>query len=310
MEDAGTFISAKARMHYGHPDIMNQQYMMQQGGVSKGTKTLNLSEDIFAGMDFTLRGEGRQIKHCEYMHMAKGRDLGFKSVLGFFSKVSSGAGEQVITRQFFRLGNVLVLPEMLTCWYAHVGYYMNQFLIPLAMCQRESNFYAFCYDMMEPRAQGSALVFAELISTWFSVVMLVFVFATILPLYVEVWYERSFKIPTFRVIKQLATLSPLLLVFQAKIIGYVMNELRHRGATYCATGRGLPTERIPFVGKCLPGSWKLDSKRTSCAASPHARRLHKPGSWWSLCAINVELLGAHLVLEALASRPPSRFFSL
>ena len=32
------------------------RYMMQQGGVSKATKTINLSEDIFAGMDFTLRG--------------------------------------------------------------------------------------------------------------------------------------------------------------------------------------------------------------------------------------------------------------
>lgn len=30
---------------------------MQQGGVSKATKTINLSEDIFAGMDFTLRGQ-------------------------------------------------------------------------------------------------------------------------------------------------------------------------------------------------------------------------------------------------------------
>ena len=35
-----------------------QEYMMQQGGVSKATKTLNLSEDIFAGMDFVLRGGG------------------------------------------------------------------------------------------------------------------------------------------------------------------------------------------------------------------------------------------------------------
>merc|ERR1712061_162229 len=83
------------RMHYGHPDIMNKQTMMQQGGVSKATKTLNLSEDIFAGMDFTLRGEGRSIRHCEYFHLAKGRDLGFDAVLGFFSKLASGTGEQV-----------------------------------------------------------------------------------------------------------------------------------------------------------------------------------------------------------------------
>eukprot|EP00438_Fugacium_kawagutii_P005124 Skav215187 [mRNA] locus=scaffold3330:62429:82690:- [translate_table: standard] len=46
-------------------------FMMQQGGVSKATKTVNLSEDIFAG---------------------QGRDLGFNTVLGFFSKLSSGTG--------------------------------------------------------------------------------------------------------------------------------------------------------------------------------------------------------------------------
>merc|ERR1740127_287994 len=108
-----TYAVLGARMHYGHPDIMNKQYMMQQGGVSKATKTLNLSEDIFAGMDFTLRGAGRKIRHCEYFHLSKGRDLGFNTVLGFFSKIASGSGEQILTRQMFRLGQVLHLPDSL-----------------------------------------------------------------------------------------------------------------------------------------------------------------------------------------------------
>ena len=30
-------------------------------------------QDIFAGMDFTLRGNGRNIVHREYLHVAKGR---------------------------------------------------------------------------------------------------------------------------------------------------------------------------------------------------------------------------------------------
>ncbi|CAK9062896.1 unnamed protein product [Durusdinium trenchii] len=128
-----TYSVLGARMHYGHPDIMNKQYMMQQGGVSKATKTINLSEDIFAGMDFTLRGQGRSIKHCEYFHVAKGRDLGFNTVLGFFSKLSSGAGEQILTRQMFRLGQLLHLPEALTFYYAHVGFYVTQGLVSASM---------------------------------------------------------------------------------------------------------------------------------------------------------------------------------
>merc|ERR1719210_2188108 len=128
-----TYAVLGARMHYGHPDIMNKVHMMQQGGVSKATKTVNLSEDIFAGMDFTLRGAGRKIFHKEYFHLAKGRDLGFNTVLGFFSKLSSGTGEQMLTRQMFRLGQELHLPEALSFYYAHVGYYFTQFSISISM---------------------------------------------------------------------------------------------------------------------------------------------------------------------------------
>lgn len=58
------------RMHYGHPDVMDKLAMMNQGGVSKATKGLNLSEDIFAGMDLTLRGG--HIKYVEYFHVRRG----------------------------------------------------------------------------------------------------------------------------------------------------------------------------------------------------------------------------------------------
>lgn len=48
--------------------------------MSKGDKLINLSEDIFAGMDATLRG--RYIKHCDYHQVGKGRDMGLDTVLG------------------------------------------------------------------------------------------------------------------------------------------------------------------------------------------------------------------------------------
>eukprot|EP00927_Polykrikos_kofoidii_P034211 TRINITY_DN29045_c0_g2_i2.p1 TRINITY_DN29045_c0_g2~~TRINITY_DN29045_c0_g2_i2.p1 ORF type:complete len:1616 (-),score=185.82 TRINITY_DN29045_c0_g2_i2:54-4793(-) len=273
-----------ARMHYGHPDVMNKEYMMQQGGVSKATKTLHLSEDIFAGMDFTLRGQGRTIHHCEYLHLAKGRDLGFNTVLAFFSKLSSGAGEQIISRQMFRLGNSLDLPEALTFWYAHVGYYMTQFLISLGMpmlvfvwllvllsdCEKSLPSFSTC-SMAEENVGGSA-VMTRALSTWFSTIMLFFWFATNLPLFCQIWYERSLKLAFLRFVKQMATLSPILFIFQSKIIGfYVMNELRFGGATYVSTGRGLPTERRPFIGKCLDGRFKLDKAKVGGLYLDYAR---------------------------------------
>lgn len=265
-----TYAVLGARMHYGHPDIMNKLAMMQQGGVSKATKTVNLSEDIFAGMDFTLRGEGRSIKHSEYFHLAKGRDLGFNTVLGFFSKLSSGTGEQVLTRQAFRLGQVLQLPEALTFYYAHVGYYFTQLfvswsmpllvfvwlLVLLADEVRGGVFEAFLN--LNQDTMSSAEVMAKTVGVWFSWLLLLFLVATSLPLLAEMWMERNCKVAFERFLKQMFTLSPLMFIFQAKIIGhYVINEIRYGGATYVNTGRGLPTDRRPFIGEALPGKFQL-----------------------------------------------------
>lgn len=247
-----------ARMHYGHPDLMNKQFMMQQGGVSKGTRTLNLSEDIFAGLDFMLRGDGREICHKEYFHLAKGRDLGFNSVLKFFSKLSSGSGEQLLTRQMFRLGQLLPLPEALTLYYAHAGYYVTQFLLSWVMptvmftwalvlaSDCDGHFEAF--ESSCARRPAAELMGRMLASIYTLALLLLVLLATAAPLFMEEWLERSLKIAVQRLLKQIFTLSFLMFVFQAKIIGfYVINELRYGGAKYISTGRSLPTERRHFI---------------------------------------------------------------
>lgn len=38
------------RFHYGHPDVFDRLFHLSRGGVSKASKVINLSEDIFAGM--------------------------------------------------------------------------------------------------------------------------------------------------------------------------------------------------------------------------------------------------------------------
>merc|ERR1719491_2869845 len=79
-----------------------------------------------------------------------------------------------------------------------------------------------------------------------------------MPLFAEMWIERSFKMAFVRFLKQIFTLSPLLFVFQAKVIGhYIVNEIRYGGATYVSTGRGLPTDRRPFIGEAQDGGLKL-----------------------------------------------------
>ncbi|CAE8602284.1 unnamed protein product, partial [Polarella glacialis] len=248
-----------ARMHYGHPDMMNKEFMIQQGGVSKATKTVNLSEDIFAGMDFTLRGEGRNIVHREYFHLAKGRDLGFNTVLTFFSKLAAGTGEQILTRQMLRIGHVFDLPELLSFYYAHAGFYLTQFLlsksIPLlvyiwlvvVLDDPEQNFHAM--DNTDVQESGAVIV-AKMLVTQYSWLLVLFILAQTAPLFIQIWLESGIIAAFSRVLKQFFTLAPLHFIFQAKVIGiYISRELLHGGASYVATGRGLPTERRAFIGR-------------------------------------------------------------
>ena len=37
-------------MHYGHPDVFDRIFHITRGGVSKASRVINISEDIFAGM--------------------------------------------------------------------------------------------------------------------------------------------------------------------------------------------------------------------------------------------------------------------
>jgi hypothetical protein len=39
----------RVRFHYGHPDVFDRLFHVTRGGVSKASKIINLSEDIFAG---------------------------------------------------------------------------------------------------------------------------------------------------------------------------------------------------------------------------------------------------------------------
>ncbi|KAL3932103.1 MAG: hypothetical protein SGPRY_000838 [Prymnesium sp.] len=73
------------RFHYGHPDLWDKQWALSNGGVSKASRTLHLSEDIFAGYNCVMRGGG--IVYQEFIHVGKGRDMGFIAVNGFEQKV-------------------------------------------------------------------------------------------------------------------------------------------------------------------------------------------------------------------------------
>ena len=39
----------RVRMHYGHPDVFDRVFHITRGGISKASRVINISEDIYIG---------------------------------------------------------------------------------------------------------------------------------------------------------------------------------------------------------------------------------------------------------------------
>ncbi|GFR40490.1 hypothetical protein Agub_g1058 [Astrephomene gubernaculifera] len=116
----------RVRMHYGHPDVFNKTHIMTRGGMSKGTRTLHISEDYFIGAAHTLRGA--RIRYKEYISCGKGRDMGFDSILGYQKKISGGAGDLATSREVHRLGTRLDFFRLMSFYHGGIGHFLNSFL--------------------------------------------------------------------------------------------------------------------------------------------------------------------------------------
>ncbi|KAF6164089.1 hypothetical protein GIB67_017673 [Kingdonia uniflora] len=68
----------RVQFHYGHPNVFHRLFHLTRGGIIKASKLINLSENIFASFNSTLR-EGN-VTHHEYMQVGKGRDLGLDQI--------------------------------------------------------------------------------------------------------------------------------------------------------------------------------------------------------------------------------------
>ncbi|KAG0353747.1 1,3-beta-D-glucan synthase, partial [Gamsiella multidivaricata] len=241
------------KLHYGHPDFLNFIFMTTRGGVSKAQKGLHLNEDIYAGM--TAFNRGGRIKHTEYYQCGKGRDLGFGSILNFNTKIGTGMGEQMLSREYYYLGTQLPLDRFLTFYYAHPGFHINNIFIMLAV-------QLFMISMLFIGAMASSVeVCADVtqddcvnlvpVYDWIKrCVMSIFIvfFIAFLPLFLQELMERGFLRSLIRLGKHFMSLSPLFEVFVTQIYtNSILTNLSFGGARYIGTGRGFATTRTPFT---------------------------------------------------------------
>ncbi|CAD6209279.1 unnamed protein product [Miscanthus lutarioriparius] len=121
----------KVRMHYGHPDVFDRIFHITRGGISKASRSINISEDIYAGFNSTL-SQGC-ITHHEYIQVGKGRDVGLNQIALFEGKVAGGNGEQVLSRDIYRLGQLFDFFRMLSFYVTTVGFYFCTMLTVLTV---------------------------------------------------------------------------------------------------------------------------------------------------------------------------------
>ncbi|THH12768.1 hypothetical protein EW146_g7388 [Bondarzewia mesenterica] len=231
------------KLHYGHPDFLNATFMNTRGGVSKAQKGLHLNEDIYAGM--TAFGRGGRIKHTEYYQCGKGRDLGFGTILNFQTKIGTGMGEQMLSREYYYLGTQLPIDRFLTFYYGHPGFHINNMLIILSV-------QFFVVTMVFLGTLNSSLITCKYTSTgqpignqggcynlnpvdaWIRrcIISIFLVFMiSFLPLFLQELVERGTGRAIIRLSKQFMSLSPVFEVFSTQIYTHsILNNLTFGGA--------------------------------------------------------------------------------
>ncbi|KAL4977440.1 1,3-beta-glucan synthase component-domain-containing protein [Aspergillus desertorum] len=258
---ARTLAQIGGKLHYGHPDFLNGIFMTTRGGISKAQKGLHLNEDIYAGMNAMVRG-GR-IKHCEYFQCGKGRDLGFGSILNFTTKIGTGMGEQMLSREYYYLGTQLPLDRFLSFYYAHPGFHINNMfimlsvqmfmivLINLGALKHETINCNYNSDLpiTDPLMPTFCAPLTPIINWVNRCVISIFIvfFISFVPLAVQELTERGLWRMATRLAKHFGSFSFMFEVFVCQIYSNAVHQnLSFGGARYIATGRGFATARIPF----------------------------------------------------------------
>ncbi|XVF04585.1 hypothetical protein REPUB_Repub05bG0096700 [Reevesia pubescens] len=237
----------KVRMHYGHPDVFDRVFHITRGGISKASRIINISEDIYAGFNSTLR-QGN-ITHHEYIQVGKGRDVGLNQIALFEGKVAGGNGEQVLSRDVYRLGQLFDFFRMMSFYFTTVGYYFCTMLTVLTI-------YIFLYgrtylalsgvgETMQDRAQITDNVALETaLNTQFLFQIGIF---SAVPMVLGFVLEQGF----LRAVVSFITMQlQLCTVFFTFSLGtrthYFGRTILHGGARYQATGRGFVVRHIKF----------------------------------------------------------------
>ncbi|RHZ23681.1 hypothetical protein DYB37_002136 [Aphanomyces astaci] len=251
------------RMHYGHPDIFDKVMVLTRGGVSKASKGINLSEDVFAGFNSTLRGG--VVTHVEFMQCGKGRDVAMSQISMFEGKLANGAGETALAREAYRMGAFLDFFRLNSMYYSHTGFYFATWLTIVTS-------YVYIYAKVYLALSGVQTQIVELMNTTQVISLNAYPFGfddrvyndldsvmntqyiiqaglfLTLPLIVVYFAELGLIGGVTKLANMIFTAGPAFFVFQVgTTMHYFDNNIIHGNAKYQATGRGFKITRETFV---------------------------------------------------------------
>ncbi|CAN6567391.1 unnamed protein product [Malus baccata var. baccata] len=238
----------RVRFHYGHPDVFDRLFHLTRGGVSKASQVINLSEDIFAGFNSTLR-EG-SVTHHEYIQVGKGRDVGLNQISIFEAKIANGNGEQTLSRDIYRLGHRFDFFRMLSCYVTTIGFYFSTLLTVLTV-------YVFLYGHLYLVVSGLEKSLSnqrgirnnkplQVALASQSVVQIGFLMA--LPMVMEIGLEKGFRTALSDFVLMQLQLAPVFFTFSLGTkTHYYGKTLLHGGAEYRGTGRSFVVFHAKFA---------------------------------------------------------------
>jgi callose synthase len=230
----------RIRLHYGHPDVFDKLFFITRGGVSKASKGINLSEDIFAGYNNVVRGGSVGFK--EYVQFGKGRDVGMSQIYQFEAKLSQGAAEQSLSRDVYRMCNRLDFFRLLSFYYGGIGHYFSNVLTIFTV-------YVVVYLMTLLAIFNLEKIGDRTITPMGTIQMLLGGLGLLqtIPLFATLGVEQGWLASVNEIFRVFITGGPLHFMFHIQTkANYMSQTILVGGAKYRPTGRGFVTQHTPF----------------------------------------------------------------
>ena len=230
----------RIRQHYGHPDLFDKFFVMTEGGMSKASHGINLSEDVFAGFNATIRGHTVNFK--EYVQVGKGRDVGLQQTYKFEAKLSQGNAEQTLSRDMYRICDRLDFFRLMSFYYGGIGHYIANTMVMFTLV-------LVVYTMLglaifeQEGVNGRPIHPEGVLQLLLSGMGLL----QTMPLIVTLTVEKGFINAMSEISWMILSGGPLYFIFHIQTKCYYFQQtLLAGGAKYRPTGRGFVIRHSPF----------------------------------------------------------------